>query len=128
VSPTYAASVASVNPDDDTIVRWVVRHYRHDPERRERRHVVVAAFDNPHEFHAEIQLRTEQLRARKARGEDVDPLEHITGRSYEPGYRRLQRNAHLLKRAIRRGVAPAGIEDLDLPPNVGAIRALRHPS
>jgi hypothetical protein len=126
--PPYAAGVARVDPDDDTIARWVVRHYRHDPDRRERRHVVVAAFDTPEEYDAEIQKRAEELRARKERGEDVDPLEQITGQSYEPGYRHLQRNARLLKRAIKRGVAPAGIEDLDLPSNVGTIRAACRPS
>jgi hypothetical protein len=39
------------------------------------------------------------------------------------GYRRQQRDAHLLKRAIEHGVAPVG-EDLDLPPNVSAVRAV----
>jgi hypothetical protein len=33
----------------------VVRHYRFDPARRERRHVVVAAFDNKREFEAPIE-------------------------------------------------------------------------
>ena len=42
----YAASVAEVDPDEDTIARWVVAHYRYDADRRERRHVVVAAFDS----------------------------------------------------------------------------------
>jgi hypothetical protein len=116
--------VAVVDPDDDTIARWVVRHYRYDADRRERRHVVVAAFDNPDEFHAEISARAAQLRARRERGDDVDRLEHITGHTYEPGYRRRQRDAHLLKRAIEHGVAPV-LDDLDLPPNVSAARAVR---
>jgi hypothetical protein len=87
-----------VDPDDDAIRRWVVKHYRYDPERRERRHVVVAAFDNPDEYHADIEERAALLRARRVRGEDVDPAEHITGQAYEPGYRQRQRNAHLLRR------------------------------
>ena len=113
-----------VDPDDDTIARWVVAHYRYDPQRRERRHLVVAAFDNPDEFHADIQTRAERLRARRESGEDVDRLERITGRTYAAGYRRQQRDAHLLKRSIEHGVAPV-IEDLDLPPNVSAMRAVR---
>jgi hypothetical protein len=123
----YAASVAEVDPDDDTIARWVVAHYRYDAERRERRHVVVAAFDNPHEFHADIDARADQLRARTESGEDVDRLERITGRIYAAGYRRQQRDAHLLKRAIEHGVAPV-LDDLDLPPNVSAVRAVRRSS
>jgi hypothetical protein len=120
----YAASVAEVDPDDDTIARWVVTHYRYDTDRRERRHVVVAAFDNPDEFHADIHARTEQLRVRRESGEDIDGLERITGRTYAAGYRRQQRDAHLLKRAIEHGVAPV-LADLDLPPNISAVQAVR---
>jgi hypothetical protein len=119
--------VAVVDPDDDTIARWVVAHYGYDADRRERRHVVVAAFDNPDEFHADSDARAEQLRARRESGEDVDRLERITGRTYAAGYRRQQRDAHLLKRAIAHGVAPV-LEDLDLPPNVSAVRAVRRSS
>lgn len=123
----YAASVPVVDPDDDTIARWVVAHYRYDADRHERRHVVVAAFDNPDEFHADIHARAEQLRARRESGEDVDRLERITGRTYAAGYRRQQRDAHLLKRAIEHGVAPV-VEDLDLPANISAVRAVRRSS
>jgi hypothetical protein len=117
--------VARVDPDDDSICRWVVWHYRYDPDRRERRNVVVAAFDNAHEFHADIEKRAARLRMRKERGDDIDPIERISGQMYEPGYRRLQRNAHLLRRAIEHGVIPARIAELDLPSNVGLIRAER---
>jgi hypothetical protein len=117
--------VATVDPDEDSIRRWVVWHYRYDPDRRERRNVVVAAFDNAREFQADIEKRAAQLRLRKERGEDVDPTERISGQMYEPGYRRLQRNAHLLRRAVEHGVVPARITELDLPSNVGLVRAER---
>lgn len=119
--------MARVDPDDDSICRWVVWHYRYDPDRNERRNVVVAAFDNAREFDADIEKRAAQLRARKKRGEDVDPAETVSGQMYEPGYRRLQRNAHLLRRAIEHGVVPARIAELDLPSNVALIRAERRP-
>jgi hypothetical protein len=38
--------VARVDPADDGIKRFIVRHSCYDPQRRERRHVVVAEFDN----------------------------------------------------------------------------------
>ena len=85
---------------------------------------MVAAFDNPDEFHADIHTRAEQLRARRESGEGVDRLERITGRTYAVGYRRQQRDAHLLKRAIEHGVAPV-VADLDLPSNVSAVQAAR---
>jgi hypothetical protein len=39
----------------------VVRHYRYDPDRRQRRHVVVAAFDNESEFMARIQQESRRF-------------------------------------------------------------------
>lgn len=39
-----------VDPGDDSICRWVLHRYRFDPERRQRRNVVVAAYDNEAEF------------------------------------------------------------------------------
>jgi hypothetical protein len=120
-------SMARVDPDDDNIVRWVVWHYRYDPDRNERRNVVVAAFDNAGEFHTDIEARAVQLRARKERGDDVHPCEHISGQMYGPGYRRLQRNAHMLRRAVEHGVVPGRIDELDLPANVRSARAERHP-
>jgi hypothetical protein len=118
-------AVAEVSADDDSVRRWVVWHYRYDADRRERRNVAVAAFDNPDEFHAEIESRAAQLRRGKECGEVGDAAERIWGRMYEPGYLRLQRNAHLLKRAIEHGVAPAGIDDMELPPNITYVRAQR---
>jgi hypothetical protein len=35
-----------IDPKNDSTARWVVHHYRWDPERNERRNVVVAAFDD----------------------------------------------------------------------------------
>lgn len=86
---------------------------------------MVAAFNNADEFHADIEKRAARLRMRKERGEDIDPIERISGQMYEPGYRRVQRNAHLLRRAIEHGVVPARIAELDLPSNIGLIRAER---
>jgi hypothetical protein len=121
----YAAVVARVDPDDDSIHRWVVWHYRYDSYRSERRNVVVAAFDNPGEFFADIAERSSQLRRRRERGEGIHPAERISGAMYEPGYRRVQRHAHLLKRAIKHGVVPARVAELDLPANTATIRAQR---
>jgi hypothetical protein len=116
--------MAAVNPDDDSIHRWVVWHYRYDPERNERRNVVVAAFDNEDEFHADLRQRASQLRERKQR-RDVDPRETVGGMAYEPGYRSRQDNARLWTRAIEHGVTPTGLADMDFPSNVVVARAHR---
>jgi hypothetical protein len=115
--------VARVDPNDDSIHRFVVHHYRYDPDRHERRHVVVAAFDTAQEFEAYLTQADAALRERIARGERVDPAEHISGTDYEPGYRRKQANGRFLTRAIRHGVVPANLDDLELPSNVGIVRA-----
>ena len=42
--------MASVDPFDEDIDRWVVQRYRFDPERNERRHVPEIAFDSSAEM------------------------------------------------------------------------------
>jgi hypothetical protein len=73
-----------VDPDDDSIWRITLRHYRYDPERRERRHVDVATFDNEQEFLQEFGRRHYELEDRKRQG-TADPREHFTGIPKEPG-------------------------------------------
>jgi hypothetical protein len=120
----YSVSVARVDPEDDTIRRFIVRHYRYDPGRRERRHVLVAAFDNKREFHACIKSVQEEIEGRKSRGEHVDPREHVSGIVHEPGDRRRAANGHLVMRALRHGVRPGPwLDELELPSNIGVMRS-----
>jgi hypothetical protein len=89
-----------VEPEDDTIRRFIVRHYRYDPARRERRHVVVAAFDNEPEFLACVERVGAEIAQRREHEDGVDPREHVSGVVHEPGYLRRAANAHLLRRAV----------------------------
>lgn len=116
-----------VDPEDDSIERFIVRHYRYDPQRRERRHVVVAAFDNEPEYDACLVSVEAEIKARRDRGEPVDPGEHASGIVHEPGYLRRAANGHLLSRAIRRGAAESWIGQLELPSNMSVLRAERTP-
>jgi hypothetical protein len=50
--------VSAVDANDDAIERWLVIELRYDPDRRERRHVVIAAFDSK----AECNRRLTELR------------------------------------------------------------------
>lgn len=121
----YSRYVARVDPGDDSIERFIVRHYRYDPQRRERRHMVVAAFDNEPEFRACMQgVQVEIMRRREA-GEPVDLREHVSGTVHELGYLRRAANGHLAMRAIRHGVAGRWIEELDLPSNMAVAREER---
>jgi hypothetical protein len=117
--------VARVDPDDDTIERFIVRHYRYDPQRRERRHVVVAAFDNEREFQACMDGVQAEIKHRREAGEPVERSEHASGGVHEVGYLRRAANGHLVTRAIRHGVAGRWIEELELPSNMSVARAER---
>jgi hypothetical protein len=116
-----------VDPEDDSIERFIVRHYRYDPQRRERRHVVVAAFDNEQEYTACMKSVQAEIKSRRERGEPVHPGEHASGIVHEPGYLRRAANGHLLSRAIRRGATGSWIGELELPSNMSVIRAERPP-
>ena len=111
--------------EDDNIRRFIVRHYRYDPARRERRHVVVAAFDNEPEFLACVERVGAEIKQRRERGERVDPREHASGVVYEPGYLRRAANGHLLSRVCKHGVAGLRFEELELPSNMSVFRAER---
>ena len=121
----YCGVVARVDPGDDNIERFIVRHYRYDPQRRERRHVVVAVFDNEREFLACIERVQAEIGRRREAGERVDPGEHASGVVHEPGYLRRAANGHLLTRAVRHGAVGRWLEELELPSNVSFVRAGR---
>jgi hypothetical protein len=114
--------VAEVDPDDDRLLRYVVRHYAYDPDRHERRHMTVAAFDNEAEFRALIESLAEELRRRRERGDEVDQREHYSGVILEAGHNRLQQNARFIIDAIRRGVRVDHLlKEIELPPNVAVV-------
>jgi hypothetical protein len=120
--------VGRVEPEDDSIRRFIVHHYRYDPARRERRHVVVAAFDNEPEFLACVERVRAEIAQRREREERVDPREHASGVVHEPGYLRRAANGHLLRRAFKHGVAGLQFEELELPFNMSVFRADRAPN
>jgi hypothetical protein len=123
----YSRAVARVDPGDDSIERFIVCHYRYDLQRRERRHVGVAVFDNEPEFWACVESVRAGIERRREAGEPVDPREHASGLFHEPGYLRRAANGHLVMRAIRHGVTGSWIQELELPSNISVARAERPP-
>lgn len=109
--------MSRVDADNDEIRRFVVYRYAYDPERRERRHRVVAAFDDGREFYAFIEQASAELRMRRTAGDDVDPTEHYSGTVLQPGDRRRARDRRILARAIAHGVDVTEISNrLEFPP------------
>jgi hypothetical protein len=104
--------VAQVDPDDDDQRRYVVFHHRYDPDRRERRPVLVTAFDDPVEFEDFLQRHHADLQARIRDGQ-ADPREHLSGVLREPGDQRRARQQRMASRAMRHGVNPARLPDVD---------------
>jgi len=114
--------VARVDPDDDSLRRYIVRHYRYDPERHERRHVVVAAFDSRREFSACFRAVSEDMQRRESAGPEVDPSERVSGIVQEPGSGRRAANGRLVRRALSHGVAPGPwMDDLEMPSNMAVF-------
>jgi hypothetical protein len=118
--------MARIDADDDDLMRYVVRRYAYDPQRRERRHQIIVAFDNEREWVAFLDQAAAQLRQDRAAGLVTDPHDHYTGLVLEPGYRRGQQNGRLIRRAIERGAdISAFLAGLDLSSNMAIIRAER---
>lgn len=91
-----------IDDTDDTLDRFVLRHYRHDAERHERRHVPIAAFDTEAEALNALEAEHADLAARRSRGE-ADEREHFTVIHLPPGYRAEQRaRRHASRMTARR--------------------------
>lgn len=97
--------MSEVDPDDDTIWRWVIHHYRFDPMRNQRRNVRVAAYDDESEFRSELDRYTELIRSEIAAGTRSNS-ESISGIALEPGHLAAQARGHDVRRAIEHGVNP----------------------
>jgi hypothetical protein len=109
---------------DDSIQRFVVRHYRYDPVRHERRHVVVDAFDNEAEFLALLESIRDDVERRRTTGAPVGHNEHASGVVYEPGDRRRAATGHLIRKMMAHGVDPRPWIDMnDLPSNIAFFTA-----
>jgi hypothetical protein len=97
--------VAEVDSEDDTIWRWVIHHYRFDPARRQRRNVVVAAYDNEREFQTELERHTQMLR-NEIVARTRSSHENLSGVVLEPGYLAASARGHNVRRALEHGVNP----------------------
>ena len=113
--------MATVDPTDDNIKRYVVRRYGYDPERHERRHQVGAAFDNEREFMALIHAQKEEIDRQRRPGDELTPLDYYSGVVLEPGYGRHMALRWLVWKAIGRGVKlpVATLERVDWRANIG---------
>ena len=107
-----------VDPGDDSICRWVLHHYRFDPERHQRRNVVVAAYNDETEFEAALATYARRIQTEVADG-TREPAEHVSGVLWRAGHQAAQARGRTLRKAIMRGVDPRRLPlDGPLPSNV----------
>jgi hypothetical protein len=113
--------MATVDPTDDNIKRYVVRRYGYDPERHERRHQVVAAFDNEREFIDLIEAQKDEIDRRRGAGEELSALDYYSGVVLEAGYRHRMALQRLVWKATERGVSlpTATLGRVDWQPGTG---------
>ena len=90
-----------VDSADDTIRRFVVHLHTYDPERRERRPVEVASFDNEAEAMRCFGETHLSVVSRRASGE-ADPRDHVTMVIKEPGIDERNRQRRIEERRLRR--------------------------
>lgn len=106
------------DPNDDSLWRWVLQHYRYDPQRHQRRNTTVAAYDNAAEFEAAFTTYSQRIQADIDAG-DRDPRERVSGVIWHPGYHEEQARGRFAGDAVRRGVDPRpALGDGRLPSNV----------
>jgi hypothetical protein len=98
--------VAKVDPDDDSVGRYIVRRYAYDAARHERRHQTIVAFDDRMEFEAYIHDANARRRALQAADRDVDSLEYYSGVFKHAGEDRHQRLRRIAQAAIAHGAQP----------------------
>jgi hypothetical protein len=109
--------VPEVDPRDDSISRWVLHHYRFDPERRQRRNVVIAAYDNKAEFDEALATYRQRIRAEIDSGAR-DNAENVSGVLWPPGHHEEQARGRTLSQAVSQGVDPRRVPlDGPLPSN-----------
>lgn len=114
--------MSTVDPQDDSIKRWVIHHYRYDQHRRERRHVLVSAFDNEREFEDCIRELSGEVESQK-RAERGDQREHVTGTIWEPGHLARAATGHMVRRAIEHGADPSRLlASGELPGNMAFLQ------
>jgi len=100
--PHHTEPVARIDAGNDDLMRYVVRRYAYDPQRRERRHQIVAAFDDEREWAHSWTSRC-PAGTGPSRWPVTDPHDHYTGLVLEPGCQRRQQSGRLTRRAVERG-------------------------
>jgi hypothetical protein len=103
--------MAKIDPDDDTLDRWIVWWYQYDESRRERRNMVVAAFDNEAEFlerigEADAELQRLQAEDRAEGTERISGGLHRAGSGAETRARRASSRAFLTSSRVARREGP----------------------
>lgn len=97
--------MSEIDISDDSLTRYVVKHYKFDPSTKHFIHLELMAFDNKKEFEMKISELGKSLKHLQD-SHEVTSKEYIYGAIYKPGHFDQTNQMHLVKRMIRHGVNP----------------------
>jgi hypothetical protein len=97
--------VPEIDISDDSLTRFVVKHYKFDRSTKHFNHLELIALDNKKEFDKKISELGKSLQILQNANE-VSSKEHIYGVIYQPGHFAQTNQMHIVKKMIRHGVNP----------------------
>jgi hypothetical protein len=95
--------VGQIDVNDDSVIRYVLKHYKFDPSRNEYRHVVIGVFSKKREFKKLLKIAKKELESKTG---DQYRREYISGEVIFPGDLEKKRHSRFIKRLIAHGVSP----------------------
>lgn len=107
-------SMSEVDPEDDSVMRFVVQHFRYDAVQKTFRRVAIAAYDNAAEYERRFEEEASALDRRRSAGDHVHRYEKITGMQLSPHH---SRDAARERQAFKAVVARNKAERLRTDPD-----------
>jgi hypothetical protein len=115
--------MSEIDISDDSLTRYVVKHYKFDPSTKHFIHLELMAFDNKKELEMKISELGKSLKHLQD-SHEVTSKEYIYGAIYKPGHFDQTNQMHLVKRMIRHGVNPNAYFSQNRTPGFSQYRVL----
>lgn len=97
--------MSEIDISDDSLTRFVVKHYKFDRSTKHFVHLELMAFDNKKEFEKKISELGKSLQILQ-NANKVSSSEYVYGVIYQPGHFAQTNQMHTVKKMIRHGVNP----------------------
>lgn len=97
--------MSEVDINNDSLTRFVVKHYKYDQKSNHYSHLNVIAFNNKHEMKNKIKKLNNHLDSLKSNNVAYKK-EYFYGVIYKPEHFAKTNQMHLINKMIRHGVSP----------------------